>query len=112
VQWLRDANPDREPTVRDLAKITAKVRGRVVGTPEQIADNLAEWQEAGVDGINVINWTIPQSYELFIDEVMPVLRKRGLAKNESAPGTLRHKLTGQDQLPDSHYGRKFRGTFS
>ena len=112
VQWLRDANPDREPTVRDLAKITAKVRGRVVGTPEQIADNLAEWQEAGVDGINVINWTIPQSYELFIDEVMPVLRNRGLAKNESAPGTLRHKLTGQDQLPDSHYGRKFRGTFS
>jgi len=99
VQWLRDANPDREPTVRDLAKITAKVRGRVVGTPEQIADNLAEWQEAGVDGINVINWTIPQSYELFIDEVMPVLRNRGLAKNESAPGTLRHKLTGQDQLP-------------
>jgi FMN-dependent oxidoreductase (nitrilotriacetate monooxygenase family) len=112
VQWLRDANPDREPTVRDLAKITAKVRGRVVGTPEQIADNLAEWQAAGVDGINVINWTIPQSYELFIDEVMPVLRKRGLAKTESAPGTLRHKLTGQDQLPDSHYGRKFRGTFA
>jgi FMN-dependent oxidoreductase (nitrilotriacetate monooxygenase family) len=112
VQWLRDANPDREPTVRDLAKITAKVRGRVVGTPEQIADNLAEWQAAGVDGINVINWTIPQSYELFIDEVMPVLRERGLAKHESAPGTLRHKLTGQDQLPDSHYGRKFRGTFA
>jgi FMN-dependent oxidoreductase (nitrilotriacetate monooxygenase family) len=112
VTWLRAANPDREPTVRDLAKITAKVRGRFVGTPEQIADKLEEWQRAGVDGINVMNWTLPNSYELFIDEVMPTLRRRGLAKDEPATGTLRYKLTGQDQLRDSHYGRQYRGAFS
>ncbi|HEV7955690.1 MAG TPA: LLM class flavin-dependent oxidoreductase [Marisediminicola sp.] len=112
VEWLRQASPDREPTVRDLAKLTAKVRGRVVGTPEQIADNLAEWQRAGVDGINVINWTIPQSYELFIDEVLPVLRERGLAKSEATPGTLRQKLGGSDLLPSSHYAAQYRGAFS
>ena len=111
VNWLRAANPDREPTVRDLAKITAKVRGRFVGTPEQIADKLEDWQRAGVDGINVMNWTIPNSYELFIDEVMPTLRARGLAKDEPALGTLRHKLTGRDELPETHYGRGFRGAF-
>lgn len=112
VQWLRDSNPDCEPTVRDLAKITAKVRGRFVGTLEQIADRLEDWQHAGVDGINVMNWTIPNSYELFIDEVMPLLRRRGLARNEPGVGTLRHRLTGSDQLPPSHYGRSFRGMFS
>ncbi|MEA9987186.1 MULTISPECIES: LLM class flavin-dependent oxidoreductase [Subtercola] len=109
--WLRATMTDREPTIRDLAKITARIRGRFVGTPEQIADHLAVWQQAGVDGINVMNWTIPQSYELFIDEVMPVLRARGLAKQESAPGTLRQKLFGRDQLSESHYGRQYRGAF-
>ncbi|RFA19264.1 LLM class flavin-dependent oxidoreductase [Subtercola boreus] len=111
-KWLREAAPDREPTVRDLAKITAKVRGRFVGTPEQIADRLEEFQRAGVDGINVMNWTLPGSYELFIDEVMPTLRARGLAKHEPVTGTLRRKLFGHDQLLPTHYGRQFRGAFS
>ncbi|RFA13844.1 oxidoreductase [Subtercola boreus] len=111
-KWLREASPDREPTVRDLAKITAKVRGRFVGTPEQIADRLEEFQRAGVDGINVMNWTLPNSYQLFIDEVMPTLRRRGLAKEEPVAGTLRQKLFGHDQLLSTHYGRQFRGAFS
>jgi FMN-dependent oxidoreductase (nitrilotriacetate monooxygenase family) len=112
VAWLRQTMTGREPTVRDLAKITAKVRGRFTGTPEQIADRLEEFQRAGVDGINVMNWTIPTSYELFIDEVMPTLRARGLAKEEPVEGTLRQKLFGHDRLLDSHYGAQFRGAFA
>ncbi|GAA3353645.1 hypothetical protein GCM10020366_07660 [Saccharopolyspora gregorii] len=56
--WLREAVPDREPTVRDLARLRTR-NSRVVGTPEQIADRLDEWRAAGVDGINVMNYTIP-----------------------------------------------------
>ena len=33
----------------------AAANRRVVGTPEQIADRLEDWQAAGVDGINVVN---------------------------------------------------------
>ncbi len=109
--WLREAIRDREPTVRDLAEVRSRA-GRVVGTPEAIADRLETWRAAGVGGINVINSTIPGSYEEFIDHVVPVLRDRGLAKREYVEGTARRKATGRDQLPDSHPAAAWRGAFS
>lgn len=113
LEALKALSPDREPTVRDLAKLTAKLRGRVVGTPEQIADHLAEWRAAGIDGINVANWMIPHSYEVFVDEVIPVLQERGLAQREYAPGTLREKLFGvEPTLPETHPLRAYRGAFA
>lgn len=112
LQWIRDASPDREPTVRDLARLSAKLRGRVVGTPEQIADHLAGWRDAGIDGINVVNWILPGSYEEFVDRVMPVLQERGLAQTEYAEGTLRRKLFGTDELPATHPARAYRGAFA
>ena len=112
LRWVQEAAGDREPTIADLATLSAKLRARVVGTPEQIADRLAEWQEAGVDGINVMNWTLPGSYETFVDEVVPVLQERGLAQREYREGTLREKLFGHPQLDEHHPGRAWRGAFS
>lgn len=112
VEWLRQLSPDREPTVGDLARLSAKLRGRVVGTPETIADELERWREAGIDGINVMNWMIPASYEEFIEHLVPVLRARGLIAPEPTLGTLRHKLTGRDRLPDTHPAAKYRGAFA
>jgi FMN-dependent oxidoreductase (nitrilotriacetate monooxygenase family) len=109
--WLHEAVPHREPTVRDLARLRSRT-GRVVGTPSRIADVLADWREAGVDGINVINATIPGSYVEFIDHVLPVLRERGLARREYPPGTLRAKLTGHDLLDERHPAAAYRGAFS
>lgn len=86
--------------------------GRVVGTPESIADRLEQWRDAGVDGINVINSTIPGSYLEFIEHLMPVLRQRGLAQREYGQGTVRAKLTGRDRLPASHPAARYRGAFS
>ncbi len=109
--WLREAITDREPTVRDLAHMRTR-SGRVVGTPESIADRLEQWRDAGVDGINVINSTIPGSYLEFIEHLMPVLRQRGLAQREYGQGTVRAKLTGRDRLPASHPAARYRGAFS
>lgn len=109
--WLREAITDREPTVRDLAHMRTR-SGRVVGTPESIADRLEQWRDAGVDGINVINSTIPGSYLEFIEHLMPVLRQRGLAQREYGRGTVRAKLTGRDRLPASHPAAQYRGAFS
>ena len=108
LQWLREIAGDRDPTIADLARLSARLRGRVVGTPEQIADVLADWQQRGIDGINVMNWTIPQSYEEFVDHVVPELQARGLARTEYERGTLRSRLSGTDRLPDRHPAAHFR----
>ena len=86
---------------------------RIVGTPEQIADALEEWQAAGVDGINVINWVIPGSFIEFAEKVLPVLRDRGLAQREYGTGaTLRERLFGSPRLNDRHPAAKYRGAFA
>ncbi len=111
VLWLKEANGGRTPTVRDISRFLAG-RSRIVGTPEQIADELAAWQAAGVDGVNVINATIPGSYDEFIAHVLPVLRQRGLAADGYAEGTLRRKLFGADRLSERHPAARYRGAFA
>lgn len=111
VAWVRESVSGREPTVRDLGLLQGR-NSRVVGTPESIADQLAVWRDAGVDGINVVNATIPGSYEEFVDHVTPVLQKRGLAQREYLPGTMRMKLFGSDGIDDRHPAARYRGAFS
>ena len=65
-----------------------------------------------MDGINVINWVIPGSFEEFADKVLPVLRERGLARSEYAEGTLRRRLFGSDHLNDRHPAARYRGAFA
>lgn len=112
---IRKAAPNGRVTLRDLATFRAQAT-RVVGTPEQIAEELAGWREAGIDGINVINSEIPGSYVEFIDHVLPVLRERGLARPapeaDADPQTLRSALTGSDRLPESHPAARHRGAFT
>jgi FMN-dependent oxidoreductase (nitrilotriacetate monooxygenase family) len=92
VQRLIDTAPAGSvATVADLARHTGK-QWRVVGTPEQIADNLEQWRDAGITGINLISLVMPKTYEDFVDHVTPVLQDRGLMQREYAPGTLREKL--------------------
>jgi alkanesulfonate monooxygenase SsuD/methylene tetrahydromethanopterin reductase-like flavin-dependent oxidoreductase (luciferase family) len=110
LQWLRESAGGGNPTVRDVMHLMSR-RTRVTGTPEQIADRLAVYREAGVDGVNVVNATIPGSYQEFIDEVMPVLRERGLARDGYAEGTLRNKLFGHDRLTERHPAAQYRGAF-
>jgi hypothetical protein len=85
---------------------------RVVGTAEEIADQLEEWREAGVDGINVYHATVPGSFAETADRLFPTLRERGLISTDKS-GTLRHKLLGRgDRLPDSHPAAAYRGAFT
>jgi long-chain alkane monooxygenase len=108
---VRTSVTGREPVVRDLGRVLAG-SNRIVGTPEQIADALEQWRDAGVDGINVVNATLPGSYQEFVDHVTPVLQERGLQKREYTPGTLRRKLFGTDRLPERHRAAGYRGAFT
>jgi long-chain alkane monooxygenase len=111
LQWLRETAGGGNPTVRDVIHLMNR-RTRIVGTPEQIADRLADYRAAGVNGINVFNATIPGSYQEFIDGVMPVLRERGLAADGYREGTLRNKLFGHDRVSERHPAAQYRGAFA
>ncbi|MGJ9405479.1 LLM class flavin-dependent oxidoreductase [Nesterenkonia aurantiaca] len=110
-EWASKTITDREPLVADIAWRSNR-SSRIVGTPEQIADQLEAWQDAGIDGVNVVNWVIPGSFQEFAEKVLPVLRDRGLAQREYTPGTLRQKLFGRDRLPETHPGSRYRGAFA
>lgn len=108
---INAAPPGTNPTIADLIRQQQDAT-RVVGTPEQIADALEDWQDAGVDGLNIRYITTPGTFAEFIDHVVPELRRRGLAQSEYRPGTLREKLFGADaHLPQRHPARQWRGRF-
>lgn len=82
----------------------------IVGDAAQVADALQSWvEETGIDGFNLSRTVVPESYEDFIDLVVPELQSRGLYKTRYGEGTLRHRLFGQgDRLPASHAAQAFR----
>ena len=60
-----------------------------------------------------INATIPGSYNEFIDEVLPVLRERGVERRQEADdGMLRSTLFGTNQLNERHPAVQYRGAFA
>ncbi|RDJ23130.1 FMN-dependent monooxygenase [Bosea caraganae] len=84
---------DREqPTLRGLIKRLAGARGHWVlaGTPERIADEIQTWFETGAaDGFNVMPPWLTGGFDAFVAEVVPILRKRGLFREEYSGTTLR-----------------------
>ncbi len=72
----------------------ARFGGRiVVGTPEQIADDLERWFRAGgADGFSVASDLLPSGFADFVDHVVPELRRRGLFRHEYSSRTLRGHL--------------------
>ncbi|KJC39579.1 monooxygenase [Bradyrhizobium sp. LTSP849] len=84
---------DREkPTIRQLVQRLAGARGHwvIAGTPEKIADNIQTWFEGGAaDGFNVMPPWLPGGIDAFTEHVVPILRKRGLFREEYTGTTLR-----------------------
>ena len=84
---------DRErPTIRQLMRRLAGGRGHwvIAGTPEEIADNIQNWFENGAaDGFNVMPPWLTGGFDAFVDHVVPILRKRGLFREEYSGTTLR-----------------------
>ena len=66
---------------------------QIVGTPEQVADQLeAIWRETGCHGFNLTPTITPSSVEEFVDEVVPILQRRGIFRTEYAGETFRDNL--------------------
>jgi FMN-dependent oxidoreductase (nitrilotriacetate monooxygenase family) len=65
----------------------------IVGTPEQVADELqARFENGMADGFNITSPYLPGGLEEFVDHVIPVLQRRGLFRTEYEGTTLRDRL--------------------
>lgn len=91
---LKEAIKD-DLTLEEVYKKVAGSRGHhiFVGTPEQLADKMEEWfKSSAADGFNIMPPILPSQFELFINNVIPILQERNLYKETYSEGTLRQKL--------------------
>jgi FMN-dependent oxidoreductase (nitrilotriacetate monooxygenase family) len=92
---LLDMARREKMTLRDLYNITAAARGHwvVAGSPKRIADTMEEWfTEQLADGYVVMPAYFPGAFDVFIDQVVPELQRRGIYRKEYSGSTLRHHL--------------------
>ena len=86
---------DRPFTLREVAMKWGLSVGmpQIVGSPEQVADQLEQiWRETGCLGFNVTPHIMPSSVEDFVDQVVPILQKRGIYRTEYTGRTFRETL--------------------
>ncbi len=86
---------DTQPTVKELLGYLNAGGGHftLIGTPEEIVDQMEVWLEAGVaDGFNLMPPTLPGSLEDFVELIVPEMQKRGIFRKQYEGHTLREHL--------------------
>jgi FMN-dependent oxidoreductase (nitrilotriacetate monooxygenase family) len=92
---LANMTGDGNATARDAARVFGATVGmpQLVGTPEQVADQLEHlWRASGCHGFNITPTTNIASIEHFVDEVVPLLQAKGIYRTEYEGETLRDNL--------------------
>ena len=87
------ARPDA--TLREITKqiVGGAGQSHFVGTPEQLAAHVTDWQDAGaVDGFTIMGSTLPYELAAFVDHVVPILQRQGRFRDEYTGNTLREHL--------------------
>lgn len=80
-------------TVTDLARIVADGDGAIVGSPDDVADHIEEFLDAGAaDGFTVSFPWQPETLIAFTELVVPELRRRGRFRDRYEGATLREHL--------------------
>ena len=82
-------------TLRQLAELTGRSDGHwvVIGAPEQVADQMEERFRAGAgEGYVVMPTDHPESSDLFLRQVVPILQARGLFRDSYPGKTLRETM--------------------
>jgi alkanesulfonate monooxygenase SsuD/methylene tetrahydromethanopterin reductase-like flavin-dependent oxidoreductase (luciferase family) len=87
---------DERWTLRQLIEMEAQFGGNwaPVGTPEQIADQMTEWFTQGAcDGFVKHYTDHGNSFDLFMEGVVPILQDRGIFRREYTEPTLRGNMS-------------------
>jgi hypothetical protein len=92
-------------SLRQVAQRFATPNSPFQGTPEQVADQIQSWFEGGAaDGFILSEW-LPGQLQRFVEEVLPLLRRRGLAREDYDTDTLRGHL-GLDKPVNRHTAKR------
>lgn len=86
---------EEDPTVGELYERVSNVASdqSFVGTAGKIADTIEKWfTERAADGFVLIPPVLPDDLNDFIEQVIPILQKRGLFRTEYEGTTLRENL--------------------
>jgi FMN-dependent oxidoreductase (nitrilotriacetate monooxygenase family) len=79
----------REVAYRSYVGGLANMQFVSTGTPEQVADTMQEWFEAGTcDGYSLVAPNLGPTIENFVTHVVPILQERGLVRTSYAATTL------------------------
>ena len=85
---------ERGQTLREVALEQTTPRSDFQGTPEQIADKIIEWVDAGAADGFVLGFPVSaQGWKDFDEHVLPILEKRGRHSREQIGSTLRDHLS-------------------
>jgi N-acetyl-S-(2-succino)cysteine monooxygenase len=82
-------------TFRAVAQKLSALPGGLdfTGTPAALAGLITDWWEAGAaDGFTIMPNVLPGELATFVDHVVPILQKAGIARTEYAGTTLRDHL--------------------
>jgi N-acetyl-S-(2-succino)cysteine monooxygenase len=94
-QLFAAARAQPDVPLREIAQRVSGGAGQThfIGTPEQLADHVIAWQDAGaVDGFTIMGSTLPYELTAFVDHVVPILQCRGRFRTEYTGSTLRDHL--------------------
>ena len=79
--------------------IETSLRSGFVGTPGDVADELARWVRAGAtDGFNISPYIVPGGLDEIVDWLLPELQDRGVYRTEYTSTTLRGHLGLREPL--------------
>ena len=96
LEWFMRGDGSGKQTLRQLALHMAKQGIEMVGTPAQVAEQMAQaMEEIGGDGFLIFKpgWDLNRKYITDIcDGLVPELQRRGLVRSEYTKPTLRQTL--------------------
>ena len=102
---IKKVSRDEGLTQRQMALRSTTPKSPFIGTPEQVADAMQAWFEAGAaDGFMMNASVLPQGFNDFVHLVLPILKDRGLFRTEYEHDTLRGNL-GLAK-PENRYANK------
>jgi FMN-dependent oxidoreductase (nitrilotriacetate monooxygenase family) len=90
---IKQTARDEKLTLRQVALRSTTPRNEFIGTATQVADRMQAWFEArAADGFMLNDSVLPDGFNDFVDQVLPILKERGLFRTEYEADTLRGNL--------------------
>jgi alkanesulfonate monooxygenase SsuD/methylene tetrahydromethanopterin reductase-like flavin-dependent oxidoreductase (luciferase family) len=90
-------------TVRDVLVRRVNAQNAIVGTPEQVADEIEAWfVQRAADGFNINFDIFPSGLEQIADHLIPELQRRGIFRTEYESTTLRGHYGLPPLVPSAH----------